>query len=45
VDRLRAAGQPTIPSRLGAELVENPFLHARDADQLGAIRSRKDQFR
>jgi hydroxyacylglutathione hydrolase len=45
VDSLRAAGEPTIPSVLRDELAENPFLHAHDADQLGAIRSRKDHFR
>jgi hydroxyacylglutathione hydrolase len=30
VDRLRAAGQPTIPSTIGAERETNPFLRARD---------------
>ena len=45
VDRLRAEGQPTVPSRLAAELAENPFLHAADAASLGAIRQRKDKFR
>lgn len=45
VDRLRAAGQPTVPSMLGDELAENPFLRAASAEALGAIRSQKDQFR
>ncbi len=45
VDRLRAAKQSTVPTRLAEELAANPFLHARDADQLGAMRARKDQFR
>jgi len=45
VDRLRAAGLPTVPSLLGDELAENPFLRAPSADALGALRSRKDQFR
>ena len=45
VDRLRAAKQPTVPSRLGDELAANPFMHAADADALGAMRSRKDSFR
>ncbi len=45
VERLRAAGQPTVPTRMAAELAENPFLHAADADALGAVRSRKDRFR
>ena len=45
VDRLRAASQPTVPTRLSEELAANPFLHACDADQLGAMRARKDNFR
>lgn len=45
VTRLRAAGQPTVPSTLAAELAENPFLHAADAAALGAMRTRKDHFR
>ena len=45
VNRLRAAGQATVPSRLGDELTQNPFLHATDAASLGAMRSRKDRFR
>lgn len=45
VNQLRAAGLPTVPSLLGDELVENPFLRAPTADALGAIRSQKDQFR
>ncbi len=45
VDAARKAGQATVPSRLGAELAENPFLHAADAAALGAMRTRKDHFR
>ena len=45
VARLRADGQPTVPSTLAAELAENPFLHAPDAAALGAMRTRKDHFR
>ena len=45
VSRLRAAGEPTVPTRLGDEMVQNPFLHAPDAATLGAIRVRKDRFR
>ncbi|MGH6913116.1 MAG: hydroxyacylglutathione hydrolase, partial [Geminicoccales bacterium] len=30
VDRQRAAGQPTVPTRLGAERAANPFLRASD---------------
>jgi hydroxyacylglutathione hydrolase len=36
VERLRAAGQPTVPSTLGAERAANPFLRPHDA----AIRRR-----
>lgn len=35
VDRLRAAGQPTVPSRLGEEKQANPFLRA-DVPEVGA---------
>jgi len=45
VDRLRAAGQPTIPCRLGDELAENPFLRAPDVTTLARLRSQKDTFR
>ena len=45
VDQARQAGQATVPTRLAAELAENPFLHAADAAALGALRARKDRFR
>ena len=45
VDRLRADGQPTIPSRLAGELAENPFLRAPDVATLASLRSQKDNFR
>lgn len=45
VDRLRAAGQATVPSRLGDEMQANPFLRAADARALGQLRSQKDVFR
>jgi len=45
VDRLRAAGQPTVPSRLADELAENPFLRAPDIATLADIRKQKDNFR
>jgi hydroxyacylglutathione hydrolase len=44
VDRLRAAGERTVPSRLRDELAENPFLRAGDAVRLGEIRAAKDRF-
>jgi hydroxyacylglutathione hydrolase len=30
IDRQRAAGEPTVPTRLGAERAANPFLRAAD---------------
>lgn len=45
VDRLRAARQATVPSRLRDELQANPFLRAPDAGKLGQLRSQKDTFR
>ncbi len=32
VDRLRAAGKPTLPSTIGAELAANPFLRPSSAE-------------
>ena len=45
VDRLRAAGKATVPTRLGAEKAENPFLRAKTADELARIRTGKDNFK
>lgn len=44
VRRLRAAGQPTVPSRLGDEMQENPFLRAPDAASFARVRAQKDSF-
>jgi hydroxyacylglutathione hydrolase len=44
VARLRAAGEPTVPSRLSDELSANPFMRAPDALRLGEIRAAKDRF-
>lgn len=44
VNRLRAAGEPTVPSRLSAELAENPFMRAPDVATLADIRAKKDKF-
>jgi len=44
VKRLRAAGTPTLPSRLIDELAENPFLRAPDVAAFADLRRRKDQF-
>ena len=45
VDRLRAAGEPTVPSRLGEERAANPFLRAPDVAAFADLRQRKDNFR
>jgi hydroxyacylglutathione hydrolase len=41
----RAAGKPTLPSRLSDELACNPFLRAPDVATLADLRARKDVFR
>ncbi len=45
VARQRAAGTPTVPTRLVAERAANPFLLAPDIPSLAAFRSTKDKFR
>ena len=45
VSRLRAAGQPTVPTTIAEELATNPFLRVPDADAFAAMRRRKDVFR
>ncbi len=40
----RAAGQATVPSRLGDERACNPFLRAPDVATLADLRARKDRF-
>lgn len=37
IDRLRAAGKPTVPSMLGDELATNPFLRADDPALAAAV--------
>jgi hydroxyacylglutathione hydrolase len=44
VEQLRAAGQPSVPSRLADELKANPFLLAQDAASFGTLRAKKDKF-
>ncbi len=44
VQTLRAAGQSTIPSRLGEEKRANPFLLAKDVAALADVRGKKDRF-
>jgi len=45
VDRLRSAGEPTVPTTMGLERATNPFLRARTAEELGERRAAKDRFR
>jgi len=44
VTALRAAGTPTVPSRLGDEKQENPFMRAPNVAALAELRARKDRF-
>jgi hydroxyacylglutathione hydrolase len=37
-------GEMTVPSTMGEERATNPFVRASDADELGRIRSLKDNF-
>ncbi|MBO9713572.1 hydroxyacylglutathione hydrolase [Sphingomonas sp.] len=45
VDRMRAAGEATVPTTIAAELDTNVFMRARDAVQLAERRAGKDAFR
>ncbi len=44
VKALRAAGKPSVPSRMGDEVALNPFLRAPDAAAFAELRTRKDNF-
>lgn len=44
VEAMRAAGEATVPTTIGAERATNPFLRAADADELGRLRAAKDRF-
>ncbi|WP_313536139.1 hydroxyacylglutathione hydrolase [Sphingomonas sp.] len=44
VERLRAAGEATVPTTIAAERATNPFLRAIDARMLGERRTAKDNF-
>jgi len=45
VDRLRAAGEPTVPTTIAAECAANPFMRAADANEFKRLRAGKDSFR
>ncbi|QHL89822.1 hydroxyacylglutathione hydrolase [Sphingomonas changnyeongensis] len=40
----RAAGRATVPTTIARERATNPFMRARDADELAARRAAKDSF-
>jgi len=44
IAQLRAAGQPTLPVRLGEERATNPFVRAKDVADFGLLRAAKDHF-
>jgi len=45
VDRLRGAGEATVPTTIGAERATNPFLRAETVQILAERRAAKDAFR
>jgi hydroxyacylglutathione hydrolase len=45
VERLRTAGEPTLPTTIDAERATNPFMRAQDAEMLAERRREKDVFR
>jgi hydroxyacylglutathione hydrolase len=45
VDRLRAAGEATVPTTIGEELATNPFMRSGTIVQLAERRAAKDAFR
>lgn len=44
VTAMRAAGEATVPTTIGAELATNPFLRAASVEELARHRSAKDAF-
>ncbi|HEX7819824.1 MAG TPA: hydroxyacylglutathione hydrolase [Sphingobium sp.] len=44
VEAARAGGEATIPTTIGDERATNPFLRARDVEELGRRRAEKDAF-
>jgi len=44
-EQLRTEGRPTLPSTIAAERATNPFMRARDVEELAARRAAKDSFR
>ena len=42
--RVRAAGEPTVPTTIAAELATNPFMRASSSEALARLRLWKDNF-
>ncbi len=45
VERLRSAGEMTLPTTIAIERATNPFLRAQDAAEFASLRQGKDSFR
>ena len=45
VERLRAAGRPTLPTTIALERATKPFVRAPDVDAFARLRASKDGFR
>lgn len=45
VDRLRAAGEPTLPTTVALEKATNPFVRAGSAEEMAERRKAKDSFK
>lgn len=45
VERLRAAGEATVPTTIALERETNPFMRAGSVDELAARRAAKDSFK
>jgi hydroxyacylglutathione hydrolase len=45
VERLRAAGEPTLPTTIGLERATNPFMRAASVEEFAARRQAKDNFK
>ena len=45
VEKMRAAGEQTVPTTVEEERATNPFLLAHDVDHFAELRAEKDNFR
>ena len=44
VEAMRARGEPTVPTTIALERATNPFMRAKDVDDLARLRTAKDNF-